>query len=104
MPDVLQASDNGVSQNVGHDEIQIGSRVIVRYLDGARAGYEANFHLVDQNAGSATYTSSDDFVVLPAGAPIAQALLGAVTGEVVSYPINDETIQVEVLDTENNPA
>ena len=103
MPEVVLSDETSISLDLRQAEIQVGSRIRVRYLSGAMAGFEKRFCVVEKSSESATYSNDDDFKPLPTGAPIAEALLGAVTGEVVSYPINEETIRVEVLEIVSNP-
>ena len=104
-PDV-EATGHGVaavqpqsSANIGVDlaePIQIGSKVAIRYLDGAKAGVTARFWLADVPDGQSI--SLPGFTVLKAEAPLAQALIDSVPGEIVSYPLNTGTVRVEVLE------
>jgi very-short-patch-repair endonuclease len=76
--------------------IAIGSRVRVRYLDGARAGVETRFWLTD--LAEDQYAEMPGYRALRAKAPIFKAIVGGYEGDLVSYDFQDTEIGVEILE------
>lgn len=85
-----------ISRPQPQDPIDVGSKVLIRYLDGARAGSTARFWLTDLPEGQSITTP--EFTLIRPTAPLAQALIDSVPGDVVSYPLKDGYVRVEVLE------
>lgn len=76
--------------------IVIGSRVRVRYLDGARAGVETKFWLTDLSEDQ--YAEMPGYMALRPKAPIFKSIIGGYEGDLVSYDFQDTEIGVEILE------
>lgn len=83
-------------QTPAPEPIDVGSKVLIRYLDGARAGSTARLWLTELPPGQPTITT--DFTLLRPEAPLAQALIYSIPGEIVSYKIKGSDIRVEIIE------
>ena len=80
--------------------IEEGSKVEIRYLDGARAGVIAKFWLTSVDDFSNTGVSLDGYDKCPLFAPIARAIVDHTKGDIVTYNVQKLPVRVEILSVE----
>lgn len=101
----IESEQNGITDNVdsnvgGSDHaaaancVQIGSRVTVQYLNGPQANVVAALWLTDMDGSS---ISLRGYRPTPSSSPIGLALIDACVGDLVTFTLNHEEIQVKIL-------
>lgn len=75
--------------------VAIGSKILVHYLDGPRAGAKAKFW-IQRRTDDPAYVL-EDYRTIGVETPIAQALLDATIGDVVSYKHGKQRVRVGLL-------
>ena len=73
--------------------VDIGVKMILRYLDGPRAGMKTKFFLAD----SAALTIDDEsFQPLPHGSPLGKEVVGCLAGDIVAFEQTHGPVRVKV--------
>jgi very-short-patch-repair endonuclease len=90
---------SSATKGLSVDPIDVGSKVLIRYLDGARAGSTVRLWLTDLPEGQSI--STPDFILLRPEAPLAKALIDSVPGDIVSYQLKEGIVRVEVVEELN---
>jgi transcription elongation GreA/GreB family factor/RecA/RadA recombinase len=73
--------------------IKIGSKIVVRYLDGPRQGMSAKLFLSDSKALS---VDDSTYSPLPVESPLGQAVIDGIEGEIVTYLQPKGRIRVKI--------
>ena len=76
--------------------IEVGSKVKIRYLSGSRAGATVQVWLTDR--ADLDGFDMPGFQVLPVKAPLGQALIDSVIGDIVSFEVQGADVRVEILE------
>ena len=94
-PKHLDSAPDSERRDIRRQVVNVGSKIELRYLDGARAGISARFWLTDL-PDTDSY-SVPGFTTLRTEAPLGKALIEACVGDIVSYPLQDGVVRVEIL-------
>ena len=88
-------TDQDISGTEELKEVKEFSRVVVRYKKGLREGIESKFFISSNDNENKSYK---DYSLLPSHAPLAEALLGAFKGEIVSFKTKDAKVEVQIIE------
>lgn len=94
-PKHLDSAPDSERRDIRRQVVNVGSKIELRYLDGARAGITARFWLTDL-PDTDSY-SVPGFTTLRTESPLGKALIEACVGDIVSYPLQDGVVRVEIL-------
>ena len=85
------------SSNVIQDRrsVVVGSKVVLEYHGGPRAGMKSKFILVDNKAAGGTTSGYDP---LPISSPLGQQVLGSEEGDTVSFEVREVYVDVIILE------
>ena len=77
-------------------QIEVGTKFIIRYLDGPRAGVAAKLLL--QDLPISALPDDGEYKNIKSDSPLGQELDGAEVNEIVSYRVKDQDIKVQVIE------
>jgi len=77
-------------------KIEVGTKFIIRYLDGPRAGVAAKLLL--QDLPLSALPDEGEYKNINSDSPLGQELFGAEVNEIVSYRVKDQDIKVQVIE------
>lgn len=90
-----ESTESSGDSQAPEDYVKLGSKVQVHYLDGPRAGAKANFWIQRQTDDPAYIL--EGYRTIGVETPIAQALLDANVGNIVTYQHDRQRVRVGLL-------